>query len=33
VLTPKLSAAVIPDNRLILSPNLDGRENTGCPRC
>lgn len=26
VLTPKLSAAVIPDNRLILSPNLDGRE-------
>ncbi len=26
VLTPKLSAAVVPDNRLILSPNLDGRE-------
>lgn len=26
VLTPKLSAVVIPDNRLILSPNLDGRE-------
>lgn len=26
VFTPKLSAAVIPDNRLILSPNLDGRE-------
>lgn len=26
VLTPRLSAAVIPDNRLILSPNLDGRE-------
>jgi hypothetical protein len=26
VLTPKLSAAVIPDNRLILSPNLDGHE-------
>lgn len=27
VFTPKLSAAVIPDNRLILSPNLNGREN------
>ncbi|OZA30435.1 MAG: hypothetical protein B7X93_03340 [Hydrogenophilales bacterium 17-61-9] len=26
VLTPKLSAAVVPDNRLILSPNLNGRE-------
>lgn len=26
VLTPKLSAAVVPDNRLILSPNLDGKE-------
>ncbi|HWR77733.1 MAG TPA: hypothetical protein VN283_11055 [Thiobacillus sp.] len=26
VLTPKLSAAVVPDNRLVLSPNLDGRE-------
>jgi hypothetical protein len=26
VLTPRLSAAVIPDNRLILSPNLNGRE-------
>ncbi len=26
VLTPRLSAAVIPDNRLILSPKLDGRE-------
>jgi hypothetical protein len=26
VMTPKLSAAVVPDNRLILSPNLDGRE-------
>lgn len=26
VLTPRLSAAVIPDNRLILSPNLDVRE-------
>jgi len=26
VLTPRLSAAVIPNNRLILSPNLDGRE-------
>jgi hypothetical protein len=26
VLTPKLSAAVIPDNRLILSPNLNQRE-------
>lgn len=27
VMTPHLSAAVIPDNRLILSPNLDGAEN------
>jgi hypothetical protein len=26
VLTPKLSAAVIPDNRLILSPNLNAKE-------
>lgn len=26
VLTPRLSAAVIPDNRLILSPNLNDRE-------
>ncbi|MHB1091497.1 hypothetical protein [Thiobacillus sp.] len=26
VYTPRLSAAVIPDNRLILSPNLNGRE-------
>lgn len=26
VMTPKLSAAVVPDNRLILSPNLDSRE-------
>ncbi len=26
VFTPRLSAAVIPDNRLVLSPNLDGRE-------
>lgn len=26
VLTPKLSAAVIPDNRLVLSPNLNQRE-------
>lgn len=31
VLTPKLSAAVIPDNRLILSPNLDGREKYRLP--
>jgi hypothetical protein len=31
VLTPKLSAAVIPDNRLILSPNLDGRETHRLP--
>jgi len=31
VLTPKLSAAVIPDNRLILSPNLDGREKHRLP--
>lgn len=26
VLIPRLSAAVVPDNRLILSPNLNGRE-------
>lgn len=26
VLTPHLSAAVVPDNRLVLSPNLDGKE-------
>lgn len=26
VLTPGLSAAVVPDNRLVLSPNLNGRE-------
>jgi hypothetical protein len=26
-MTPRLSAAVIPNNRLILSPNLDSREN------
>ncbi|MHB1145862.1 MAG: hypothetical protein ACYCZS_13290 [Thiobacillus sp.] len=31
VMTPKLSAAVIPDNRLILSPNLDGRESHRLP--
>ena len=31
VLTPGLSAAVIPDNRLILSPNLDGRESHRLP--
>lgn len=31
VLTPKLSAAVVPDNRLILSPNLDGRERNRLP--
>jgi hypothetical protein len=31
VLTPRLSAAVIPDNRLILSPNLDGREKHRLP--
>lgn len=31
VLTPKLSAAVVPDNRLILSPNLDGRERARLP--
>jgi hypothetical protein len=31
VLTPKLSAAVVPDNRLILSPNLDGRERYRLP--
>lgn len=28
VLTPGLSAAVVPDNRLILSPNLNGRESS-----
>lgn len=26
VMTPRLSAAVVPDNRLFLSPNLDGKE-------
>jgi hypothetical protein len=26
VMTPKLSAAVVPDNRLFLSPNLNGKE-------
>lgn len=26
VLTPHLSAAVVPDNRLVVSPNLDGKE-------
>ena len=26
VLTPRLSAAVVPDNRLFLSPNLNGKE-------
>lgn len=26
VMTPRLSAAVVPDNRLILSPDLNGRE-------
>ncbi len=31
VKTPKLSAAVIPDNRLILSPNLNGREKNRLP--
>ena len=31
VLTPKLSAAVVPDNRLILSPNLNGREKNRLP--
>ena len=31
VLTPKLSAAVVPDNRLILSPNLDGHEKHRLP--
>lgn len=31
VLTPKLSAAVVPDNRLILSPNLDGSESHRLP--
>ncbi|HQT00531.1 MAG: hypothetical protein B7Y26_09125 [Hydrogenophilales bacterium 16-64-46] len=31
VLTPRLSAAVVPDNRLILSPNLDGRERIRLP--
>ncbi|MDP1646283.1 MAG: hypothetical protein Q8L71_12435 [Thiobacillus sp.] len=31
VMTPKLSAAVVPDNRLILSPNLDGREKHRLP--
>lgn len=31
VLTPKLSAAVVPDNRLILSPNLNGRERARLP--
>lgn len=31
VLTPKLSAAVVPDNRLILSPNLEGRESHRLP--
>ena len=31
VLTPRLSAAVVPDNRLILSPNLDGRERARLP--
>lgn len=31
VLTPKLSAAVVPDNRLILSPNLDGKESYRLP--
>lgn len=31
VLTPKLSAAVVPDNRLILSPNLDGKEKQRLP--
>ena len=31
VTTPKLSAAVVPDNRLILSPNLGGREKHRLP--
>lgn len=31
VLTPRLSAAVVPDNRLILSPNLDDRERHRLP--
>ncbi|MEQ1662511.1 MAG: hypothetical protein ABL877_07425 [Thiobacillus sp.] len=31
VLTPKLSAAVVPDNRLILSPNLDVKERQRLP--
>ena len=31
VYTPRLSAAVIPGNRLILSPNLDGRESSRLP--
>lgn len=31
VLTPRLSAAVVPDNRLILSPNLDGKESQRLP--
>lgn len=31
VLTPRLSAAVVPDNRLILSPNLNGRESHRLP--
>lgn len=28
VMTPGLSAAVVPDNRLVLSPNLNGREHS-----
>ncbi|HEX9194400.1 MAG TPA: hypothetical protein VF854_00135, partial [Azonexus sp.] len=31
VYTPRLSAAVVPDNRLILSPNLSGRESSRLP--
>ncbi len=31
VMTPRLSAAVVPDNRLILSPNLNGRESHRLP--
>lgn len=31
VYTPRLSTAVIPDNRLILSPNLNGRESARLP--
>lgn len=31
VRTPRLSAAVVPDNRLVLSPNLDGRERARLP--